>query len=55
MELEDWIKENREIIDHVIKSSAPHTEMDDEERRLWVLNDEFLYTLSIEGGVEDND
>jgi len=37
--LQKWIKENRKAIDDIIKSPYKN----DEERRLWTLNDEGLY------------
>jgi len=39
MNINKWINENREAIDEYTKSQYKN----DEERRLWVLNDEFLY------------
>jgi len=39
MNINKWINENRQAIDQYIKSNYKN----DEERRLWVLNDEFLY------------
>ena len=44
MSLTQWIKENREEIDECIKRSNPSQHyFNDEERRLWILNDEGLY------------
>jgi hypothetical protein len=44
MTLKQFIKENREEIDRAIRSVAGDgCRIDDEERRLWVLNDEGLY------------
>ena len=37
--LQQWIKDNREAIDEATQSPYKN----DEERRLWVLNDEGLY------------
>ena len=53
MTLKTWVKQNRELIDHVIKSSVPNVKIDDEEREMWVLNDEFLYMESLAGGVKE--
>jgi len=39
MDLQKWIKKNRHKIDDIIKSPYKN----DNERRLWVLNDEYLY------------
>ena len=49
MTIEQFINDNREEIDTFIDS--PYK--DDEERELWVLNDEYLYNLALESGVED--
>jgi hypothetical protein len=38
-----WIKENKKEIDSCIKNVVPNISLNDEERRLWVLNDEGLY------------
>lgn len=39
-----WIKKNRKEIDEYIKRACPNcTLFNDEERRLWILNDEGLY------------
>lgn len=41
--LREWIKENRTEIDECIKRVCPNCRLDDNERRLWILNDEGLY------------
>ena len=41
--LKEWIKRNRLKIDEIIKSPYKN----DNERRLWVLNDEGLYNCYI--------
>jgi hypothetical protein len=41
--LRQWIKENRQDIDAIIKRHVPDVKLNDEERRIWVLNDEGLY------------
>jgi len=48
--IKTFIKENREEIDAIIK---PHTygKINDEERKLWILNDESLYRWALEEGV----
>ncbi len=45
--LRQFIKENREEIDNLTKSPYKN----DEERRLWVLNDEGLYNWAKSEGV----
>ena len=43
--LTNWIKQNRKEIDTHIKNVCPNNQyFNDSERRLWVLNDENLYT-----------
>jgi hypothetical protein len=41
--LRAWIRANREALDAVIQRLCPGARRSDEERRLWVLNDEGLY------------
>lgn len=36
--LREWIKENRKEIDEAIKRVVPDCRIDDNERRLWILN-----------------
>ncbi len=51
--LRDWIRENREEIDRAIQRALknPEFRINDEERRLWVLNDEGLYRWARSEGV----
>lgn len=42
--LREWIRTNRAELDRYIRSACPNVgSLNDEERRLWVLNDEGLY------------
>ena len=41
--LREFIRNNRETIDNAIKRVSPDNTLNDEERRLWLLNDEGLY------------
>lgn len=52
MTLNEFIKQNKEEIDNGIKRVCPDARLNNEERRLWVLNDEGLYrdTKSIQRG-----
>ena len=50
MTLKQFIHENKEEIDQVIKSNGG-TYFNYEERRLWVLNDEGLYRWARSQGV----
>jgi hypothetical protein len=45
--MKEFIKEHRKEIDEITKSNFHN----DEERRLWVLNDERLYVLARSEGV----
>ena len=51
MTLRDFIKENKEEIDRCIRSVCNNCRLDDEERRLWILNDEGLYNWARSSGV----
>jgi len=53
MTLEDFIDENRNEIDDIIKSIIPNFDFDDEERENWIMNDEGLYGGALSGGVVD--
>jgi hypothetical protein len=41
--LRQWIRNNRKKIDYIIKIVVPDCRINDDERRLWVLNDEGLF------------
>lgn len=43
MTLKTFIKDNRAEIDAAIKRVCDNCRLNDQERRLWVLNDEGLY------------
>jgi len=54
MNLTNFIRQNRKIIDSAIErrigdNDFPHN---DEERRLWILNDEGLYNFAKSQGVK---
>jgi hypothetical protein len=55
MTLKQFIKENRQEIDRciiqVLGNSNHHRFRNDEERRLWILNDEGLYNWARSEGV----
>lgn len=51
MTIKDFIRENRTEIDECIQSVAPGSPQNDNERRLWVLNDEGLYRWARSNGV----
>lgn len=50
MQLRQFIKENRKELDEAIKRVVPNTRLNDEERRLWILNDEGLYNWARSSG-----
>ena len=43
MKLQDFIRKNRQELDECIQRVAPGSPKNDNERRVWVLNDEGLY------------
>lgn len=43
MTLVNFIKENKIELDKCIKRVVPNARLNNEERRLWILNDESLY------------
>jgi len=51
MKLQDFIKEHREELDNCIQKAAPGAPKNDNERRLWILNDEGLYNWARREGV----
>lgn len=51
MGLRQWIRENREEIDKAILSVNPCNRCNDEERELWVKNNEGLYLWAKAEGV----
>lgn len=52
MRLREWIRKHREEIDAVISDYAPGVPVDDDERAMWVLNDEGLYLFAKRQGVK---
>jgi hypothetical protein len=54
MTLTNFIKENRTEIDAAIERivPVPNVGKNDEERRLWILNDEELYRWARRNGVK---
>jgi len=55
MTLAEFVRENRTRIDNIIHGAYPADRMkiqDDDERELWVLNDEYLYEWATSEGVE---
>jgi len=52
MTLKNFIKENREELDRCIKNVCQNCRLNDQERRLWILNDEGLYRWARSEGVK---
>jgi len=52
MTLQNFIKENREELDECIKRVCKNCRRNDNERRLWILNDEGLYRWARSCGVK---
>jgi len=53
MTFTQFIKENRSDIDATIRSSMPNIgSINDQERRMWVLNVENLYWWAVRSGVK---
>ena len=52
MTMKQFIKENRTEIDATIRASSENARIDDNERRLWILNDYSLYTWARSCGVK---
>jgi heterodisulfide reductase subunit B len=48
----EFIKENKEELDRCIQTACPNCKLNNEERRLWILNDEGLYRWARSEGVK---
>ena len=51
MTMVNFIKENKAELDSAIKRIVPNASLNNEERRLWILNDEGLYRWARSQGV----
>ncbi len=51
MRMRDFIREHRDELDEFIQSAAPGAPQNDNERELWVCNDEGLYHWARSEGV----
>ena len=53
MTLQEFIDDNRDELDLMIRTAIdqPNFDLDDDERRLWIMNDESLYNLTVKKGV----
>lgn len=53
MTLEQFIRKNRQELDKAIKRKYPHVKkLNDDERRVWILTDEFFYGWAKSAGVK---
>ena len=52
MTLKEFIRQNRKEIDKSVQKMCLGTYKNDEERRLWILNDEGLYNWARSEGVK---
>ena len=52
MTLRQFIKENRKELDEAIRRVCDNCTLNDNERRLWILNDEGLYNWARSEGVK---
>ena len=52
MSMAKFLKQYRKQIDAVIHAQVPQQRINDDERELWVLNDESLYLLARKAGVD---
>ena len=52
MKLQDFIRKNRGELDACIQRACPGAPKNDNERRLWILNDEGLYRWARSEGVK---
>ena len=51
MTFKQFIKNNREAIDPGIRRVCNNGSLNDEDRRMWILNDESLYNWARRSGV----
>lgn len=51
--IEEYIAEHRTEIDFYLLNAHGVTPNSDEDRRLWVLNDEYLYTMMRDANVDE--
>ena len=51
MTMKEFIKTNQPAIDAAITKACPSVRLSDQERRLWILNDEGLYRWARSEGV----
>jgi len=52
MTLKNFIRENKKELDECIRRVVPGCRIDNNERRLWIINDESLYNWARSCGVK---
>lgn len=52
MTIERFIKRHRREIDATIHAMVPGAKLDNDEREMWITNDEGLYDWALREGVE---
>ncbi len=52
MTMREFIKQNKVELDQAIKNVVPNNRLNNEERQLWILNDESLYRWAKNEGVK---
>ena len=52
MKLQDFIKQNRQELDECIKKVCNNCHLNNQERKLWIFNDENLYHWARSEGVK---
>ena len=50
--MDSFIQENKSEIDSYILNKSPNNRLDDDEREMWIMNDEGLYLWAKREGVE---
>lgn len=50
--MREFIKQNRQELDDCIQRACPGARKNDEERKLWIMNDEGLYMWARKSGVK---
>ena len=51
MTMQEFIRDNRAAIDAIIRRNDPNADTSDDERELWIANDEGLYMWAKSEGV----
>ena len=52
MNIREFIRQNRKTLDAYIQETSPSSPKNDDERELWIRNDEYLYRWAKQSGVK---